>query len=205
MSSTANPARCFWVPTSDELYCSYHDQEWGFPVSDDRRLFEKLSLEAFQSGLSWRTILGKRENFRTAFADFRIEVVAGFGDSDVERLVGDAGIVRHRGKILATINNAGRALEAIAEHGSLAAWFWSYADPTGDLVRPRSEKEVRSRTTSPSAVALSKALKKAGWKHVGPTTVFSFMQAAGMVNDHHIGCVILDRVVAAHGTFSRPG
>lgn len=197
-------ARCFWVPEGDDLYCDYHDHEWGYPVSDDRRLFEKVSLEAFQSGLSWRTILGKRENFRTAFRNFEIRTVAAFGESDVERLVGDAGIVRHRGKILATINNAARALEAIEAHGSLAAWCWSYADSDAELRRIQSEEEVRSRTTTPEAVRLSKALKRAGWKHVGPTTVFSFMQAAGMVNDHHLGCGVVDQIAAARRVFSRP-
>lgn len=198
------PARCFWVPDGDDLYGAYHDAEWGFPVSDDQRLFEKLSLEAFQSGLSWRTILGKRDNFRSGLAGFDIPKVAAFGQADVNRLLADAGIVRHRGKIEATINNAGRALEAIETHGSLAAWFWSFEPTRDDGGQAPTETEVRARTTAPEAIALAKALKKAGWKHVGPTTVYAFMQAAGIVNDHHAGCAAGEAATAARQVFERP-
>ncbi len=197
--------RCFWVPEGDELYSSYHDREWGFPVSNDRRLFEKLSLEAFQSGLSWRTILGKRDNFRAAFSGFEIATVAGFGMEQAEQLMGDAGIVRHRGKIEATINNAGRTLEAIERHGSLAAWVWSFEPEDRRTDRAPTVEDVRARTTSPEAVALSKSLKKAGWKHVGPTTVYSFMQAAGVVNDHHAGCLCWSQAETARAGFVKPG
>lgn len=188
--------RCRWcVSTPDEL--AYHDAEWGFPVADDRRLFEKLSLEGFQSGLSWRTILMKRENFRAAFAHFEIDRVARFGPADVERLLGDAGIVRHRGKIEAVIHNAGRAQDLIAEWGSLATYVWRHqapAEPPGTVV-----------ATSPASVAMSKDLKKRGWKFVGPTTVYAFMQAMGLVNDHAPGCVVRGRAAQARAGFTPPG
>lgn len=172
--------RCGWCATSED-YIAYHDREWGFPVADDRRLFEKLSLEGFQSGLSWRTILMKRENFRAAFAGFDFDRVATFGESDVERLLQDTGIVRHRGKIEAVINNARRAQELVRETGSLAAYVWGF-EPHGDVPFLAS--------TSPASIAMSKDLKKRGWKFVGPTTVHAFMQAMGLINDHAEGCAI---------------
>ena len=189
--------RCGWSASAPE-FLSYHDTEWGFPVNDDHRLFEKLSLEGFQSGLSWRTILAKRENFRAAFRGFDFDKVTRFTDRDVERLLKDEGIVRHRGKIEAVINNAQRAREMVKQEGSLAAFLWRY-EPTGDTAR---EKVV---STSVESVALSKALKKLGWKFVGPTTVYAFMQAMGMVNDHAEDCVIRKRVEEVRKKFKRPG
>ncbi len=189
--------RCGWAGAVPE-FLDYHDREWGFPVADDIRLFEKVSLEGFQSGLSWRTILAKRENFRRAFAGFDFQVVAGFGDADVERLLEDAGIVRHRGKIEAVINNAGRAVELADEYGSLAAYFWEYE------AGPDEVSEPLSASTSETSVKLSKDLKKRGWKFVGPTTVFAFMQAMGLINDHAHACVIRGRVDAAREAFAVP-
>jgi DNA-3-methyladenine glycosylase I len=175
--------RCWWGDTTDD-YRAYHDTEWGFGVTDDHRLFEKLCLEGFQSGLSWLTILRKRENFRAAFANFDPGVVADFTEEDVARLLGDAGIVRHAGKIRSTINNAGRAMELITEFGSLAAYFWPHATfgPAGSDVPG----------TSVTSKALAKDLKKRGWTFVGPTTVYAFMQAMGLVNDHLDGCWVRD-------------
>ena len=177
-------ARCWWCG-DDPLYVSYHDNEWGWPVADDRRLFEKICLEGFQSGLSWLTILRKRDNFRAAFAGFDLEAVAAFGAPDVERLLGDAGIVRHRGKIESTVNNARRALELIAEVGSLSEYAWRYSAPQA----PRLDgPEMSIPSTSPESVAMSKDLKRRGWSFVGPTTIYAFMQAMGLVNDHIVGC-----------------
>ena len=173
-------ARCWWG-AEPEIYRDYHDNEWGRPTTDDHRLFEKICLEGFQAGLSWLTILRKRENFRNAFAGFDPEKVAQFEEADVHRLLADAGIVRHQGKIRSTINNAANALELIDEQGSLAAHFWSWAEPEQD---PPSELPA---TTSVST-AMSKDLKKRGWSFVGPTTVYAFMQAMGLVNDHLDGC-----------------
>ena len=179
--------RCWW-PGDDQEYVRYHDTEWGRPVVDDVRLFEKVCLEGFQSGLAWITILRKRGNFRAAFAGFDIDTVAAFDDVDIARLLGDAGIVRHRGKIEATINNAARARELIDEKGSLAAHVWSFA-PDVPFGRDGTATHASGlATTSPSAIALSKDLKKRGWKFVGPTTVYSFMQSMGLVNDHLAGC-----------------
>ena len=175
-------ARCWWG-TSTPDYVAYHDTEWGFGVTSDTRLFEKLCLEGFQSGLSWLTILRKRENFRAAFAGFDIDTIAGFGETDVERLLGDAGIVRHGGKIRSTINNAQRAVEMVAEHGSLAAFFWPHADLS-------AEPPSTIAATTDVSTALSKQLKKLGWSFVGPTTVYAFMQAMGLVNDHLAGCAV---------------
>jgi DNA-3-methyladenine glycosylase I len=186
--------RCWWGE-GDEEYERYHDTEWGFPQGDDHRLFEKICLEGFQSGLSWLTILRKRENFRLAFAGFDPKVVAVFGDSDVERLLGDAGIVRHRGKIEATINNAQRAIEMVDEHGSIAAYFWSY-EPQRRV--PPSEIPA----TTDVSVALSKDLKKRGWKFVGPTTAYAFMQAMGLVNDHLEGCYVREDIEQARRAFT---
>lgn len=172
--------RCWWGASSAE-YRVYHDGEWGFGVTDDVRLFEKICLEGFQSGLSWLTILRKRENFRAAFRGFDPGIVAEFDDSDVARLLEDAGIVRHRGKITSTINNAGRALETIGEHGSLAAYFYQWFEPDSD---PPTEIEA----STPASTALAKDLKRRGWSFVGPTTAYAFMQAMGLVNDHLGGC-----------------
>ena len=191
-------ARCRWSGAAPE-FLNYHDIEWGFPVADDRRLFEKLSLEGFQSGLSWRTILAKRENFRAAFHDFDFDRIARFTRRDVERLLKDEGIVRHRGKIEAVINNAQRAQELVKQQGSLAAFIWRYEPQPGRLAKPQAA------STSAEAIALSKDLKKQGWKFVGPTTVYAFMQAMGLVNDHVDGCVIRAKVERARKDFKRPG
>jgi len=178
--------RCWWGASSPD-YSHYHDTEWGFGVTDDHRLFEKVCLEGFQSGLSWLTILRKRENFREAFKGFDPDIVAGFDDADVERLLEDAGIIRHRGKITSTINNAARALETIDEHGSLAAYFFHWFDAT-------STPPAEIAATTPESVALAKDLKTRGWSFVGPTTAYAFMQAMGLVNDHLEGCFVRDRV-----------
>lgn len=186
--------RCSWGNgTSD--YLSYHDDEWGRPVDDDNRLFEKLSLEGFQSGLSWITILRKRPAFRDAFEQFDIMKVARYGEVDVTRMLGDAGIVRHQGKIRSTINNARRSLEVVDEFGSLGALIWSF------------EPEPRPPTwdaTTPESVALAKDLKRRGFSFVGPTTAYAFMQAMGLVNDHWEGCVFRDAVEAERAVFDRP-
>jgi DNA-3-methyladenine glycosylase I len=174
--------RCRWCAIAPE-FLPYHDKEWGFPVADDRRLFEKISLEAFQSGLSWRTILAKRENFRAAFRQFDFSKVARFTDSDVERLLADPGIVRHRGKIEAVVHNARCARDLVKEQGSLASYFWSFEAKPQDL---------------------AKDLKKRGWKFVGPTTVHAFMQAMGLVNEHAEGCVTRAQVARARQAFRKP-
>jgi len=189
-------ARCFWgVSTPD--YIDYHDREWGFPVVDDRRLFEKLCLEGFQAGLSWLTILRKRDAFRRAFAGFDPAAVARFGVRDVKRLLGDAGIVRHRGKIESTINNAARVLEIIAERGSLSAYVWGFVPAAGERPRVVTRAALRAMTQTPTSVVLSKDLKRRGWTFVGPTTVYAFMQAMGLVDDHLEGCVIRRAAEAA--------
>lgn len=193
--------RCRW-PGSDPLYLDYHDREWGRPVADDRRLFEKLCLEGFQAGLSWLTILRKRENFRRAFAGFDIDAVAAMTDGDVERLLADSGIVRHRGKIASVINNARRARELRAEAGSLAAFIWRY-EPEPDRRPPRIIPGVVP-AASPESTALSKALRARGWSFVGPTTVYAFMQAMGLVNDHYQGCAHRDEVERERAAFARP-
>lgn len=190
--------RCRWCAAAPE-FLSYHDTEWGFPVADDNRLFEKLSLESFQSGLSWRTILAKRENFRAAFCGFDFHEIAKFTKRDVNRLLKDEGIVRHRGKIEAVINNAKRAQELIAEHGSLATFIWRYEPDKKQLAPPQTV------STSPESIALSKELKKLGWTFVGPTTVYAFMQAMGLINDHVEGCVARAKVEKARKGFKRPG
>lgn len=177
--------RCWWGSGPDPLYVEYHDHEWGMPVVDDRRLFEKLCLEGFQSGLSWITILRKRENFRAAFAHFDIEAVARFGPHDVERLVADAGIVRHRGKIESTINNARRLNEMHRAGESLADLVWSHADRAR---RPAPAAIGSLPASTAASTALSKTLKKRGWSFVGPTTMYAFMQSMGVVNDHFDGC-----------------
>ena len=182
-------ARCAWCAATP-AYRHYHDTEWGFPVTDDRRLFEKLCLEGFQAGLSWLTILNKREAFRRAFAGFDATAVARFGDADVQRLLQDAGIVRHRGKIESTINNARRALDLAEECGSLAAYAWRYEPRASSRPRRITWAALRKLTTSPESVAMSKDLKRRGWSYVGPTTVYAFMQAMGLVNDHVEGCAV---------------
>lgn len=189
--------RCRWCSATPD-YLQYHDREWGFPVDDDFRLFEKLSLEGFQSGLSWRTILTKRDNFRAAFKNFDFNKVARFTQRDVERLLKDEGIVRHRGKIEAAINNAQRARELVKQEGSLAAFIWRYEPNAKQLANPQTV------STSAESVALSKHLKKLGWKFVGPTTVYAFMQAMGLVNDHVKECVIRAKVETARKRFKRP-
>ena len=179
--------RCFWHANLPD-YLRYHDEEWGRPVVDDIRLFEKICLEGFQSGLSWLTILRKRENFRRAFANFEPEAVAAFGEEDIERLVADPGIVRHRGKIVSTINNARRALDLIASEGSLAAYVWRFEPPASERPPRFDRAALSAATTAPAAIRMSKDLKKHGWSFVGPTTVYAFMQAMGLVNDHLEGC-----------------
>ncbi len=189
--------RCMWCASAPE-FLHYHDSEWGFPVSDDFRLFEKICLEGFQSGLSWRTILAKRENFRAAFHDFDFNKIARYTARDVSRLLADEGIVRHRGKIEAVINNAQRAKEMVEREGSLAAFFWSYEPHPDNLA------EAQTVSTSEKATRLSKDLKKLGWKFVGPTTVYAFMQAMGLINDHVPECVIHSKVAQKRKAFKRP-
>ncbi|TDH38469.1 DNA-3-methyladenine glycosylase I [Pseudohoeflea suaedae] len=195
--------RCFW-PGDLPDYLHYHDHEWGLPVADDVRLFEKICLEGFQSGLSWLTILRKRENFRSAFAGFDFHKVATFGDADVERLVQDAGIIRHRGKIVSTINNANRAIELQKECGSLAAYFWSWEPGAADRPAAMDYATLRANPTTEISTRISKDLKKRGWSFVGPTTVYAFMQAMGLVNDHIAGCECRAKVDKARADFERP-
>ena len=193
---TTEPARCFWVDGS-QIYRDYHDTEWGFPVTDDRRLFEKICLEGFQAGLSWITILKKRENFRAGFANFDWTQVARFGDKDIERLVLDAGIIRHRGKIEAAINNA-RCVERLLEsESSLAAYFWKFEPSAASRPQHITRETLRAMTQSPESLALSKDLKKRGWKFVGPTTMYAFMQAMGLVNDHEESCFVREAALKA--------
>ena len=195
--------RCWW-PGTDVDYRVYHDDEWGMPVKDDGRLFEKVCLEGFQSGLSWLTILRKRENFRRAFKDFDPERVARFNRRSVERLLRDAGIVRHRGKIESTINNAKRALELRDEHGSLAAYFWQFEPPARERPKRMTHGALMKLSRTPTSTALSKDLKQRGWTFVGPTTIYAFMQAMGLVNDHIDGCAVRERVERAQRAFARP-
>ncbi|MDR3563923.1 MAG: DNA-3-methyladenine glycosylase I [Negativicutes bacterium] len=190
--------RCRWCSVAPE-FLDYHDSEWGFPVRDDFRLFEKLSLEGFQSGLSWRIILAKRENFRAAFYDFDFNKIAHFTARDIDRLLKNSGIVRHRGKIEAVINNAQRAQELVKLEGSLTAFIWRYEPDADQLAEPQTV------STSAASITLSKDLKKLGWKFVGPTTVYAFMQAMGLINDHAEGCVIRSKVEHARENFGRPG
>lgn len=188
--------RCAWCRASP-AYRDYHDREWGFPVDDDRRLFEKLCLEGFQSGLSWLTILNKRDAFRRAFAGFDAARVARFDAADVERLLGDAGIVRHRGKIEATIHNAGRALAMRDEFGSLAAYAWGFAPVPVSRPKRVTPRTLATRGVPAEAVAMARDLKRRGWRFVGPTTVHAFMQAMGLLNDHLDGCAARERAAAA--------
>lgn len=192
--------RCWWPGTADD-YVEYHDHEWGRPVIDDTRLFEKVCLEGFQSGLSWITILRKRENFRSAFAGFDPSLVAAFGEADVLRMLDDVGIVRHQGKIRSAINNAGRALELIDEKGSLAAYFWGWEPQE---IEGERSAESPGPATTPTSTAIAKDLKKRGWTFVGPTTVYAFMQAMGLVNDHQDGCVAGAECAAERAVLRRP-
>ena len=184
--------RCWWG-ADDGIYAVYHDQEWGRPVRDDIRLFEKVCLEGFQAGLSWLTILKKRENFRAAFNGFNFEKVARFGERDVKRLLKDAGIVRHQGKIRSTINNAQRAIELVEECGSLSDYFWQYRPKPASRPRRMTYTALMKLTETAESKAMSKDLKKRGWSFVGPTTAYAFMQATGLVNDHIEGCHIRDQ------------
>jgi len=195
--------RCFWSG-SDPLYQRYHDLEWGRPVKDDIRLFEKLSLEGFQSGLSWITILRKRENFRAAFNGFDLETVAGFKAREVNRLLKDAGIVRHRGKIESTINNARRALEVRGEFGSLARFYWSHEPRPDERPQSLDWETLKAMGQTEASKRLSRELKKRGFSFVGPTTAYAFMQAMGMVNDHLEGCEVQAAVEAERRRFRRP-
>jgi DNA-3-methyladenine glycosylase I len=198
-SVTTEPARCFWVDGS-QIYRDYHDREWGFPVSDDRRLFEKICLEGFQAGLSWITILKKRESFRAGFANFEWTQVARFTDKDIERLLNDAGIVRHRGKIEAAINNARCAERLLESERSLAAYFWKFEPSPSSRPKRITRETLRAMTQSAESLALSKDLKQRGWKFVGPTTMYAFMQAMGLVNDHEESCFVREAALEARKT-----
>ena len=195
--------RCSWHQGLAD-YQHYHDNEWGRPVADDRRLFEKICLEGFQSGLSWLTILRKRENFRRAFAGFDPARVAAFDDTDIERLMQDSGIVRHRQKIASTINNARRAIELTNEFGSLAAWLWRHEPAPVERPRRFDATTLRAITRSSTSIALSTELKRRGWTFIGPTTAYAFMQAMGLVNDHVEGCVIREAALADRSRFQVP-
>jgi len=195
--------RCWWGAESDD-YRAYHDDEWGYPVDDDIRLFEKICLEGFQSGLSWLTILRKRENFRRAFHGFDFHQIARFEESHVERLLRDAGIVRHRRKIESTINNARRACELEKEFGSLAAYFWGFEPPREERPAVIDKAALKSLARTPTSTALSKDLKERGWSFIGPTTAYAFMQAMGLVNDHLEGCHARQRVARARRAFQIP-
>lgn len=195
--------RCWW-PKDDPLYQAYHDKEWGHPVADDQLLFQKLTLDGFQAGLSWLTILRKRENFRTAFDHFDIKTVASYTDKDVERLLKNEGIIRHRGKIQATITNAQGALKIIDEFGSLGAYIWQFEPKADNRPTTFDYQTLIKLTASPESIALSKDLKKRGWKFVGPTIIYAFMQAIGMVNDHIDGCYCRPIVEEKRKNFKRP-
>lgn len=195
--------RCWWCG-DDELYVAYHDAEWGRPVTDDTRLFEKICLEGFQAGLSWITILRKRENFRKGFNKFDIKKVSRYTNKDVERLLKDAGIVRHRGKIESVINNAQRALELQKEFGSLAAYFWSWESHISERPKKYDAASLKAMGKSATSLAISKDLKKRGWSFVGPTTIYAFMQAMGMVNDHVSDCHCRAEIESARKKFKSP-
>ncbi|MFO1184368.1 MAG: DNA-3-methyladenine glycosylase I [Bauldia sp.] len=203
VTDPAGRQSCFWHAGLAD-YAAYHDAEWGRPVVDDKRLFEKITLEGFQSGLSWLTILRKRENFRRAFAGFDFERVARFGERDVERLLADPGIVRHRGKIVSAIGNAGRARALAEEAGSLAAYFWRFEPGPDERPKRFDRATLMANTTAPAAIRLSKDLKRRGWTFVGPTTVYAFMQAMGLVNDHIEGCWCRAEVERERTAFKRP-
>ena len=198
-------ARCWWGAGADEAYRRYHDDEWGMPVVDDVRLFEKLTLEGFQSGLSWLTILRKREAFRRAFSGFDFRRVARYGPRDVERLLADASIVRHRGKIESAINNARRAEELVEEAGSLAAFVWRFEPPPSARPRRLTREALAELSQTAESRALARELKQRGWTFVGPTTVYGFMQAMGLVDDHLDGCDARPRVERARAALERPG
>lgn len=195
--------RCFWASGPDQML-RYHDDEWGMPVDDDVRLLEKLCLEGFQSGLSWRTILLKRDNFRLAFDGFDPRRVARYGPADVERLLGDAGIVRHRQKIEAAIANAQATLRVQETEGSLAALVWRFEPSSAERPRRITKKALMAMSKTDASKALARELKRRGFRFVGPTTAYAFMQAMGMVDDHQHGCVIRERVEAARAGFMRP-
>ncbi|MDI1340147.1 DNA-3-methyladenine glycosylase I [Polaromonas sp.] len=202
-TEAAGATRCAWCQATP-LYRHYHDTEWGFPVADERRLFEKICLEGFQAGLSWLTILNKREAFRSAFANFDAEQMANFDASDVRRLLGDAGIVRHAGKIASAINNARRVLDLRREFGSLAAYVWRLEPDAANRPEYITLDAVRALPHSPASAALSQDLKKRGWTFVGPTTMYAFMQAMGLVNDHLEGCTSRAKALAAREAFTPP-
>ena len=195
--------RCVWCRATPQ-YQRYHDEEWGMPVGDDARLFEKICLEGFQAGLSWLTILNKREAFRRAFAGFDMDTVAAFDDVHIKRLLLDAGIVRHRGKIASTINNAKRSQEMRHEFGTLAAYFWQYEPDPSQRPGEVTNQTLSGMTTSAQSISLSKDLRKRGWSFVGPTTMYAFMQAMGLVNDHIVGCAARGRASAARAEFKPP-
>lgn len=203
LNDSAGTFRCWW-PGEDPEYRRYHDEEWGRPVTDDTRLFEKICLEGFQSGLSWITILRKRENFRRAFDGFDIAKVSAYGEAEITRLLGDAGIVRHRGKIVSTINNAARAIELKREFGSLAAYFWRFEPPANERPHEFTKAVLTAQPTTPTSTRLSKDLRKRGWTFVGPTTCYAFMQAMGLVNDHLEGCHCRAPAEAMRNSFRRP-
>ena len=195
--------RCAWAAGSPD-YSEYHDREWGRPTEDDRWLFEKICLEGFQSGLSWLTILRKRDNFRRAFSDFDVRRVARFGDRHIEKLLADAGIVRHRGKIASTINNAARALELLETEGTLAGYVWRFEPAAASRPKKLDWATLRTMPKTAESIALSKDLKKRGWSFVGPTTMYAFMQSAGIVNDHLEGCFCRAEVERERRAFRRP-
>ncbi len=195
--------RCFWAG-SDPLYLRYHDREWGFPVADDRRLFEKICLEGFQSGLSWLTILRKRDNFRNAFKNFDFHSVARYRARDVTRLLKDAGIVRHRGKIESTINNARQVRRFEKQEGSLAAFCWGFEPEAGTRPKRLTWRRLTQMAKTPESTTMSKELKRRGWTYVGPTTAYAFMQAMGLVNDHLEGCAVREQAERARVRFRRP-
>ena len=203
MGIVIQPHRCFWCSDA-QIYRDYHDTEWGFPVVDDTRLFEKICLEGFQSGLSWLTILRKRENFRLAFKDFDIASVARLTQKDIERLMTDAGIVRHQGKIEAAINNARCAEKMLESHSSLAVYFWQFEPEAASRPQVFDEASLKILTQSKESVALSKDLKKRGWQFVGPTTMYAFMQAMGLVNDHEQNCHVRQTALEARANIKLP-
>jgi len=202
-TGTDGVRRCWWAGDAPD-YREYHDDEWGRPVSDDVQLFEKICLEGFQSGLSWLTILRKRENFRRAFAGFDFEAVARFNRRSVERLMADAGIVRHRGKIESAIANARRACDLADEYGSIARYVWQFEPDSGSRPRRMGYDAVRRLTETPESRALSRDLKQRGWSFVGPTTLYAFMQSMGLVNDHLEGCNVRRRATAERRRFRKP-
>lgn len=195
--------RCWWHGNDPE-YLRYHDEEWGYPVSDDIHLFEKICLEGFQAGLSWLTILRKRDNFRAAFDNFDFKKVSRYSDKKIEKLLKDAGIVRHRGKIESTINNAKKVQEIIQEFGSLAAYFWQFEPDPKNRPKKCDYKTLSALTKTPESIAMSKDLKKRGWSFVGPTTCYAFMQSMGMVNDHLEGCYCREKSEKLRRKFKRP-